>query len=663
MPRPVNAELPPTFINVGTLINDRYRVERFLGAGGFAAVYHAEDVALGRPVAIKILTSLAATPDPTRYRAAMTRFRREAMAMAQIRHPNVVTIHDVGVTEELGQPFIVMELLDGHDLDAELNQHGPFEPERGARLLAQCLEALQIGHDKGVVHKDLKPSNLFVCQRATRSERLRLLDFGIARLHETDTRLTHTGQIMGTPQYLAPEYIRSQIVSPALDVYQMGLLMCEMFTGQKVISSENPITCALLHRSGDLSVPERLLKSPLGPVITRALALDHRDRYPNAGAFAEVIGALDLRGVVIQPGGPTHNLKEVSGSLGGVAVVGRRSGVTGALPADDIPTNPPPIEERVTIEAPSVQLDAIATSRKIQALKRTEDMAQSAPRRKLKRTEPISVEEMKAITRAGAKSMLGTPDADPARSGAQPRIMRSPPPSSQNARSGAQPALSRSGAQPALLDSSTQPALKRSNAPSPTSRSGAHQALSRSGAQPALNRSGAQPSLNRSGAQPALSRSSAQPAQNRSGAQSALKSSGSHPSASRSGAQPALARPDAASMPSSGSRPILPSQDSPLGSGPSVIVKHIGPGEATDPAILNEGPDKRPRLDTMSLDIPPDDPKHVVPAPDHSELLRNLQVEEDPEQPRAWLVLTLALILLAIVVGLGSVVALRYYLK
>ncbi|MEL6177568.1 MAG: serine/threonine-protein kinase [Myxococcota bacterium] len=277
-------------IQVGSNIEGRYKVTGFIGEGGFASVFQGVDIEIEREVAIKAFNPLVTVRDPIQREMLLERFRMEARTAAKIHHPNVVIIHDIGVTDSLLQPYIVMELLHGHDLEKESKRYGPMSPRRALPLVCECLEALGEGHQLGIVHKDLKPSNLFLTDPHTHRESLRIVDFGIAHLgkkKKSSTRLTGTGQLLGTPQYYAPEYVRRQMVTPALDVYQMGLILVEMLTGQKVVSSEDPYVCLTRHCEGDLDIPARLLDSELGPVLRRALMLDHRKRYPNAHAFCD----------------------------------------------------------------------------------------------------------------------------------------------------------------------------------------------------------------------------------------------------------------------------------------------------------------------------------------------------------------------------------------
>lgn len=273
-------------------IQDRYEVRDMLGEGGFGKVYRAFDTELQRPVAIKVLSTKWISDD-AQYEVYQERFRREAKVTAQIKHPNVVTIYDVGELET-GQLYIVMEYMGGLTLSETLAREKFLAPKRAIPHVIGILEGLGLGHEKGIVHKDLKPGNLIVTRDATQGEMIRVFDFGIARvLH--DRKLTATGRIVGTPRYLAPEYIEEMRVTPALDVYQMGLILVEMLAGSPCIPNTlDHITSCERHLSGTLDRPTFLLEGPLGAVLDRALARDEKSRFQNAKAFADALKTLDL---------------------------------------------------------------------------------------------------------------------------------------------------------------------------------------------------------------------------------------------------------------------------------------------------------------------------------------------------------------------------------
>lgn len=280
-------------ITAGTILDERFEVEEILGAGGFATVYRAKQLNIGRTVAIKVM-GISPHKHPDEIKLFQQRFYMEAKSAASIDHPDIVTIHDYGVTKE-GLPFIVMELLDGHTLEDEVDQNGPMEPSRALSLFVRCLDTLQAAHAQKIIHKDLKPSNLFVTKPGSFVESIRILDFGIAAIADAkqDQRLTATDQYIGTAAYCAPEYYEHKLVSPALDIYQMGLVLAEILTGRPVVEGINPMRAIIAHCTGELTLPWKLLQSPIGDILSKALAQDPQDRYENAGEFRDVLATID----------------------------------------------------------------------------------------------------------------------------------------------------------------------------------------------------------------------------------------------------------------------------------------------------------------------------------------------------------------------------------
>ena len=282
----------------GTVIKSQYEITGYLGGGGYGNVYLANHTLMGREVAIKVLTS-------TRDRTARERFLREAQSSAMIDHPHTITVHDFGFFGD-EQPFIVMERLKGRDLEEELKLKGPIEPQRALRLFLPCLEALQVAHKHQIVHKDLKPSNLFLVHADTERETLKVIDFGIAAIAEPEmpegdeaaegqrrdsARLTVVGQSTGTPRYMAPEYLKEQLATPALDVYQMGLILVEMLTGKPVVDEDSYYACVMKHVQGNLEIPEAQRQGTLGEIILKATAFDPKARYEDAEHFRVALGA------------------------------------------------------------------------------------------------------------------------------------------------------------------------------------------------------------------------------------------------------------------------------------------------------------------------------------------------------------------------------------
>ncbi len=210
-------------IKRGTVLNDRYELLEVVGRGGVADVYRAMDQVLHREVAVKVLR--AATPEPEEKQ----RFLREARILARLDHPGLTMVLDAGVAEE--RPFLSMHLVDGKTLADDLPRRG-LPPDRVAEVGAELAETLAYAHHAGVVHRDVKPSNVLI----DRSGRARLTDFGIARLLDDATRHTATGMTVGTAAYLSPEQLKGERASSATDVYSLGLVLLEALTGHQVYS-------------------------------------------------------------------------------------------------------------------------------------------------------------------------------------------------------------------------------------------------------------------------------------------------------------------------------------------------------------------------------------------------------------------------------------------
>ncbi len=279
----------------GVILEGRYVIDGLLAEGGFAKVYTGRQLNIDRPVAIKILNR---TEDDEVRRMVEEKFLLEAKSAAQITHPNVVTIFDYGLTHQTHQPFIVMELLEGHTLKRELYQNGPMSPQRAQRLFVSCLEALAEAHRLQIIHRDLKPANLFITNPGTEREALKVVDFGVARVRAVQaTSQTAKGQIFGTPRYLPPEYLDKRIATPTLDVYQMGLVLVEALTGRPVLGDRNPFECIMVHTRGHLVLPVDLLQGPMAPLIIKALSFDHTKRLPDARRFCDMLGRIDVSGM------------------------------------------------------------------------------------------------------------------------------------------------------------------------------------------------------------------------------------------------------------------------------------------------------------------------------------------------------------------------------
>ncbi len=219
------------------LLNNRYALQKRVGKGGMAVVYEARDLMLERTVAIKILRE-SFSRDP----AFRERFRQEAKAAANMTHPNIVTIHDFGF--DAGRLFIIMEHVPGTDLKTIIEQRGRFTVGEGIPLLVQACAGLGYAHRAGLVHCDIKPHNILI----TPDQRVKVTDFGIARALASIQPDEKIDVVWGSPQYFSPEQAHGRAPSPASDVYSLGVIMYEMFTGRLPFISNSTDHLARMHR-------------------------------------------------------------------------------------------------------------------------------------------------------------------------------------------------------------------------------------------------------------------------------------------------------------------------------------------------------------------------------------------------------------------------------
>jgi serine/threonine-protein kinase len=273
------------------VVSDRYELEELVGSGGMSSVYRALDTLLERHVALKILHPHYG--DDEEY---VERFRREARSVAQLSHPNIVTVIDRGNAD--GQQYIVFEYIDGESLKQLVDRTGPLPARRAIELALQIAEALGFAHHAGLVHRDVKPQNVLV----TDDGEAKVTDFGIARSLDVEHGVTQTGTVLGTSNYLSPEQARGQVVTPATDVYSLGVVLYELLTGEVPFPGENFVAVAMKHINEP--PPSLLEKRPDVPVrlvdaVERALAKDPVDRFPTMEAFAA-----ELRACLAEIGDP-----------------------------------------------------------------------------------------------------------------------------------------------------------------------------------------------------------------------------------------------------------------------------------------------------------------------------------------------------------------------
>ena len=285
----------------------RYRIEREIGRGAFGNVFLADDSRLGRKVALKFLSIPEGITDDERQHL-IARFEREAKAAAGLSHPNIVIIHDI--SEAGGRYFISMEFLEGRPLSAIIRE-GPVSPERALGISCDVLSALEYSHEKGVVHRDIKPDNIFVLEDGT----VKLVDFGLSRVKSAST-ITKTGAVMGSPGYLAPEIIEGGKADERSDIFSFGVVLYEMLCGARPFGPDSPtdsLVTVLYRIVHEEPVPpaERVPSLPpeLDAVLMQCLAKDSGDRFQNVSALRKSLStaASRLTGkgdeATLQPGG------------------------------------------------------------------------------------------------------------------------------------------------------------------------------------------------------------------------------------------------------------------------------------------------------------------------------------------------------------------------
>ena len=278
----------------GRTLVKRYRIEDVIGRGGFAVVYRAQDERLGRTVAVKVITVPA--PDPQTRAQLHERFNREARAAASLQHPNVVTVHDFGTDPELEIDFLVMELLRGEDLASRLARAGRPGQEEALRILRAAGEGLAAGHRVGMVHRDVKPGNVFLAERDDgEGFRVVVLDFGIVQAatgEETATRLTQDGSNPLSPAYASPEQLRGESqLSPASDVFSLGVVGFQLLTGEKPFGVGGADRSADWDAAGAMHARNPQIAPEVVAVIARALAPEPEQRFPDASAFVDALDA------------------------------------------------------------------------------------------------------------------------------------------------------------------------------------------------------------------------------------------------------------------------------------------------------------------------------------------------------------------------------------
>ena len=356
-------------LDIGSVVEGRYRIIELIGEGGMGKVYMAEHVEIGKRVALKVLhASYSRMPD------LVERFRREARAASKIGHPNIVDVTDSGATAD-GSVYFVMEYLEGVELGSVIEREGALDVARALRISGQICRALSAAHREGIIHRDLKPENIFLITRGGEADIVKVLDFGIAKTTEAEAarerRLTSPGMAMGTPEYMAPEQAAGRAADARTDIYSLGAIMYEMCTGLPPYSGENFMEILTKKATQDPPVPITVrtdLPLQVSQLIASAMARDPVDRPQSmdgleyelnkclAGrgvAVAQILGMTTDAAVVasLNPGMSVRNLDDGivwsasganrAGSHAGMSEVWEtRSGVSRSMPSGRLASEP-----------------------------------------------------------------------------------------------------------------------------------------------------------------------------------------------------------------------------------------------------------------------------------------------------------------------------------
>jgi predicted Ser/Thr protein kinase len=318
---------------VGQIVADRYHVLRKLGEGGMGQVYLVEHVKMQRKSALKVMN-----PGMVKDADAISRFNREAANASRINHPNVASVYDFGETPD-GLIFLAMEFVDGPPLTKVIEQQGALQPARAAEIIRQAADALAVAHDMGIVHRDLKPDNIMVAKTRDGGDLVKVVDFGIAKAQDSAAqKVTQTGMVVGTPEYMSPEQLSGDKLDGRSDIYSLGLVAFNMLTGALPFVGDSQQETMIMRLTdkpkhlGDLK-PEVSWPEDVQAVMDRVLARTKDERYQSAPEFGrDLVRAIDRMPATQMMAAGTM----VIGASGAVAGAGARAGAgapTAAMPA------------------------------------------------------------------------------------------------------------------------------------------------------------------------------------------------------------------------------------------------------------------------------------------------------------------------------------------
>ncbi|MDZ4694103.1 MAG: protein kinase [Deltaproteobacteria bacterium] len=322
---------------IGTTLDSLYRLDRTIGEGGMGTVYEATQLRLNKRVAVKVMAR-----DLSANKEALARFRREAEITSQLGHPHIVQTLDFGTASE-GEPYLVMEFLDGEDLEHRLRRVGKLPLERAAKIVRQVASALAATHAKGVVHRDLKPANIFLLEAEGTQDFAKVLDFGISKAKAAATKLTRATAIMGTPHYMAPEQAQGRIdeIESRTDQWALGCIAYEMLAGRPPFVGEDiaSLLYQVIHQEPPpLDKYASELPAKAVQAIARSLSKDIQNRFATVAAFARELES-SLSDTVLVASTPVSRSDKAPSALKNLAeaVGARLNALAGKIQKRDAP--------------------------------------------------------------------------------------------------------------------------------------------------------------------------------------------------------------------------------------------------------------------------------------------------------------------------------------
>jgi eukaryotic-like serine/threonine-protein kinase len=310
-----------------TVLDNRYDVGRKLGSGGMGEVFLARDRVLGRDVALKVLRTQYAGDSEF-----AERFKREARSAASLSHPNIVQVYDRGETED-GSSYIAMEYVPGGTLKEKIVGSGPLGTREAAALGAQVAEALEAAHERGMVHRDIKPQNVLLTDRGD----AKVADFGIARAGSSVT-ISRTGSVMGTAGYMSPEQALGEPATPKSDLYSLGVVLYEALTGELPYTADNPIAVSMKHVNEPLRPPREIdptIPEGMNALVSRLMAKNPEDRYASADELADDLWKI------------SRGREPTAAAVAAVPTHQQRAPVAASSPTRKVPASrPSPVRQR-----------------------------------------------------------------------------------------------------------------------------------------------------------------------------------------------------------------------------------------------------------------------------------------------------------------------------